>query len=149
MLSWKELLEKRCDAEFDSSDDESKDTQRKLASLASAPIEGSLYYGVTPLHLAAYWGKAEAARALLAAGAAFVGPSAHAIRAMGDKIESKRLAAEALSWAIPSLEAKKINAQFLGGGGEEGAEEGEKSDDAPDSPEETKEGQKGVGAIVK
>jgi hypothetical protein len=66
-----------------------------------------------------------------------------------DEEAYKRLAAEALSWAIPSLEAKKINAQFLGGGGEEGAEEGEKSDDAPDSPEETKEGQKGVGAIVK
>jgi propionyl-CoA carboxylase alpha chain len=46
------------------------------------------------------------AEALEAEGIVFIGPSAHAIRAMGDKIESKRIAAEAGVSTVPGhLEA--------------------------------------------
>ena len=45
--------------------------------------------------------------AVEAAGVAFVGPAAFAINAMGDKIESKRLAAEAGVTTIPGFEASE------------------------------------------
>ena len=45
--------------------------------------------------------RAEFADALDAAGVAFIGPPANAIRAMGDKIESKKLAAEAKVSTVP------------------------------------------------
>ena len=45
--------------------------------------------------------RAEFADALAAAGVAFIGPPADAIRAMGDKIESKKLAAEAGVSTVP------------------------------------------------
>ena len=53
---------------------------------------------------------AEFAEAVTAAGAAFVGPGAFAIRAMGDKIESKRLAASAGVSTIPGVESVLKNA---------------------------------------
>ena len=45
----------------------------------------------------------EVARALEAAGVAFVGPPASAVEAMGDKIASKRLAAEAGVSTVPGF----------------------------------------------
>jgi len=47
--------------------------------------------------------RAESAEALVAAGVVFIGPPANAIRAMGDKIESKRLAAEAGVSTVPGF----------------------------------------------
>ena len=48
---------------------------------------------------------ADFSEAISASGAAFVGPNAHAIRAMGDKIESKRLASAAGVSTIPGVES--------------------------------------------
>ena len=42
-------------------------------------------------------------KALAAAGIAFIGPDAHAIYAMGDKIESKKLAQAAASAPCPAI----------------------------------------------
>ena len=53
---------------------------------------------------------ADFSAAVAEAGAAFVGPNAHAISAMGDKIESKRLAAAAGVSTIPGIEAVLKNA---------------------------------------
>jgi propionyl-CoA carboxylase alpha chain len=47
--------------------------------------------------------RAEFAEALAAAGVAFIGPPASAIRAMGDKITSKKLAAEARVSTVPGF----------------------------------------------
>lgn len=49
--------------------------------------------------------------AVEAAGVAFVGPNAHAIQAMGDKIESKRLAAAAGVSTIPGVESVLSSAE--------------------------------------
>ena len=53
---------------------------------------------------------ADFSAAVAEAGAAFVGPNAHAISAMGDKIESKRLAASAGVSTIPGIEVVLKNA---------------------------------------
>src|SRR5690348_15137888 len=45
--------------------------------------------------------KAEFAKALAAAGVVFIGPNVEAIAAMGDKIESKKLAAKAKVSSVP------------------------------------------------
>src|SRR6202045_13403 len=47
--------------------------------------------------------KAAFAAALAEAGVAFIGPNAHAIAAMGDKIESKKLAREAGVATVPGF----------------------------------------------
>ena len=49
-------------------------TREQLAEIASAPYEGSLYHGMTPLHLAAAKNDLPIVRALLAVGAALTTP---------------------------------------------------------------------------
>jgi acetyl/propionyl-CoA carboxylase alpha subunit len=65
---------------------------------------------------------AEFAEAVLAAGLRFVGPSPDAIRAAGDKLEAKRLAAEAGVAVVPSGDPEEIGLPLMvkaaaGGGG--------------------------------